>query len=649
MRTIRHLLPIALLLFLAAGMAAAQTVPLDITFGYRFLNISGNEEEYRSQINEREGMLLRNVTFATTDFGGRDGFLDHFRVDASDLGAGPAGALRLEAGKSGAYSLRFSYRRADLFSALPGFANPFFPSIIPGQQTYNRVRNTLDAELELLPGRIITPILGYSRNTLSGPGRTTYTIGQDDFRLNSDLDDVDQEYRVGLGFDLGPVSGRVMQGWRQFRENEQFVLAPGAGGGNQGGATIIGVPVSLTSLERSSSTKTDTPTTSIFVTGRLTSRVRLIGSYQRASGEANTNESESLAGSLVGFDILRFFSGLNETASTRAKATFWTGSGRAEVSISDGVDLTAGYSRRHRYLDGFALVSSLFLNTTTFTGVDPKNLLVLLQAKNGMDRTDDVFDVNLSARAMGPFALRAGWSETKQDVTVSPDISEIVLAGNQGGEFGRRIDAFNAGASYSRSGFTLGADYRHEGASAAIVRTDYLHRDRYRLRMSWASGETLRFSANGTQTDSDNEDPGIAYESRLREVGGDVEFTPVKPLHLRFSASRYQAHSTIPALDPEELETFVSSQREQGLSLEGAITLVFSGFNLEGSYGRLTNKGSYPFTIDRVRVSGEVPMTPTLAFVGEWLRDKYNDVAQNPLALGKFDANRYGFYVRWHP
>ena len=178
------------------------------------------------------------------------------------------------------------------------------------------------------------------------------------------------------------------------------------------------------------------------MTGRLGPRVKLIGSYQRASAEADTNESESLAGNLVSFEISRFFAGLTETASTRSKATFWRGSGRAEFSIADGFDLSAGFARRHRYLDGFALVSDLFLNTVTFAGADPKNLLVLLQAQNAMDRTDNVFDVALAARGLGPFALRAGWSQTKQDVTVTPDLSEIVVPGNQGGDFDRRIETY---------------------------------------------------------------------------------------------------------------------------------------------------------------------------------------------------------------
>src|SRR6478609_638919 len=113
MRTIRRFFVPALLAVLATGLAAAQTAPLEITAGYRFLDVSGNRDEYRSQINDRQGLILRNVTFATADFGGKTSLIDHFRLDASDLGAGPAGALRLEAGRAGLFSLRFSWRRAE--------------------------------------------------------------------------------------------------------------------------------------------------------------------------------------------------------------------------------------------------------------------------------------------------------------------------------------------------------------------------------------------------------------------------------------------------------------------------------------------------------------------------------------------------------
>lgn len=650
MKTISKLLPLAGVLLLAAAPLLAQTVPLDLEFGYRFVQVSGNDDEYRSQINDGQGLILRNINFATADLGAQSNLMDHFRLDGSDLGAGPAGSLRLEAGRTGLYDLHFSYRRSELFSALPDFANPLFPVVIPGQQTYDRTRNLFDVDLELLPGHIITPIIGYTRNTYSGPDQTTYFVGQDEFRLASNLDDVDQEVRVGAAFADGPVSGRVIEGWRQFRETQGSTLAPGEKNGNNAGL-VLGVPVDLNSLTRGTSTDTNTPSTSAMVTGQVGPRLRLIGSYQRASAEADTSEAEDLSGNLVSFQISRFFAGLTETASTRSRATMWNGGGRAELSIVDDLDLTVGWTRRHRYMDGYALVSTLYLQTVTFAGLDPKDLLALLQANDAMDRTDDVYEARLSARGLGPFGLNVGWSQDKEDVSVTPDASQIIVPGGQEGDFERRVNTWTAGGSYTRSGFTLGTDYQRDRANDPIVRTDFLDRDRYRVRLSWSDpADHLQFSGNFGQTNASNDQPGFGYDARIREYGGDLEVLPVKVLRMRFSANRYESDSTLLYRVPQNFSTANSIQRESGLGLEGSVILTpFSGFSLEGSCGHFQNEGSYAFTIDRARLSGEVPVTRVFGLVAEWTRDKYNDAAQGLGSLGHFAANRYGLYVHWHP
>ena len=650
--TMKRLLPAALLVILPALPAlpaAAQTVPLEVEVGYRFANIDGNADEYRSQINEREGILIRNITWGTSNFGDQSSFVDHFRVNGSELGVGPAGSLRLDFGKTGIYNLRFFYRRAEAFSALPDFANPFFPAVIPGQHTYKRVRNLYDTEVEILPGRMITPILGYTRNTYDGPGQTTYHLGQDEFRLSENLNNKDEEFRLGAAFDFGAVNGRFIQGWRKFRENVNVSLAPGESNGNNSGP-VLGVNVNATNINRTTETKTDTPSTLALITGRIGTRVKLTGSYQRASGEADTTETENAAGSFVSFEISRFFAGLAETASTKSKATFWTGSGRAEFAVTDGVDFSAGFSRRHRYMDGFALVTALYSDTTTFAGGDPKKILTIaLNANNGMDRFDNVFDTTLNLRGLGPFTLRGGFTRTTQDVTVTPDLSEIVVSGNQGGDFSRRIDSYRAGATYSVLGFTLGAEYIGDHANNPIVRTDYLDRDRYRFRMAWSTEPFLRVSLNGQKSIAVNNDPGIDYSAKVWEYGGDLEFIPAKPVTIHFSASKYLAHSSIPIRVPQDFTVALSDHREDGVSLEGGVALLLGPVRLDASYARFNNGGSYPFVIDRTRANADVPVSPNFAFLVEWHRDKYNDALQNTGARGAYDANRYGFYIRWIP
>jgi len=93
----------------------------------------------------------------------------------------------------------------------------------------------------------------------------------------------------------------------------------------------------------------------------------------------------------------------------------------------------------------------------------------------------------------------------------------------------------------------------------------------------------------------------------------------------------------------------ISGQHERGVNIEGGIGLVFPFLTLDASYLNFANKGSYPFTIDRARITGDVPVSANVGIVVEWMRDKYDDSAQNTGGLGSFDANRYGFYLRFRP
>ena len=105
----------------------------------------------------------------------------------------------------------------------------------------------------------------------------------------------------------------------------------------------------------------------------------------------------------------------------------------------------------------------------------------------------------------------------------------------------------------------------------------------------------------------------------------------------------------MPVRLPETFAIATSSQHERGVNIEGGIGLTFSFLTLDASYLNFANTGSYPFTIDRARVTGDVPVSANLGLIVEWTRDKYNDAAQNMGSLGRFDANRYGFYVRFRP
>ncbi|HEX7616859.1 MAG TPA: hypothetical protein VF554_16475 [Thermoanaerobaculia bacterium] len=627
----------------SSGVARAQAIPFDIEVGYRFLTLSGSETSYRSQINEREGFLVRSLHIG--EDGKTDGFpiLDHLRIDGSELGAGPAGSLRLDAGLAGAYRLRASYRHLDQFSALSGFANPL--GAVVGQQTWDRTRDMVDLNLELLPGAVVTPLLGYTSNKLAGPGTSTAFLGQDEFRLGQDLKVHDQEFRVGAGFRAGPVSGEFLQGWRRYRETEKLSLLGGAGAGNNAG-TVLDQNVNLSSYSRSSVTDINTPTSSFFVRGFLTDSIQLIGLYVKSSATGDDTDNTSASGSLVSFPLARFFTGLTESGSSRVDNTVWRAGARVEWHVLEGVDVTGGFVRRHATWDGQDLVSSLFSGTSTFTGFTLADLQTLLNARNSIERTEDVYDVQAAAKVFGPFGIRAGYSQTQQDLTISQDPSEIVVPGGQGGNFTRKINRYEGALTYAAGGLFVAGEASWDDADVAVLRTDFTSRNRERVRATWKGFSWLTLGATGLWIDQKNDTLLINSKGTSRQYTGDVTITPVKMLRLHGAYGKMQADSTIPVRAPQDFTTFDSVNKEDGQLYEAGLGLKFDKLAIDGFWTRFANEGTYQYRLYRGGARVDVDATDHLGLIGEWSVDRYLDYQ---IATSSFRATRIGVYLKWRP
>ena len=644
MRTFRSAFLVATLAALgSAGLARAQAIPFDIEVGYRFLTISGSEESYRSQVNEREGILVRSIHIG--EDGKSSGFpiLDHLRIDGAELGAGPAGSLRLDAGLAGAYRLRASYRHFDQFSALAGYANPL--GAVVGQRTWDRQRDMVDVNLELLPGAVITPLLGYTSNKLVGPGTSTAFLGQDEFRLGQDLKVHDQEVRVGAGFRAGPVSGEFLQGWRRYRETEKLSLLSGAGAGNNPG-TVLDKDVNLSSYSRSSVTDINAPTTSVFVRGFATESLQLIGLYVRSNASGDDTDNTGAAGSLVSFPLSRFFTGLTESGSSRVQNTVWRAGARVEWHVLQGVDVTGGFVRRHARWDGQDLVSSLFSGTTTFTGFTLADIQTLMDAKNSIERTEDVYDVQVAAKAFGPFGIRAGYSKIQQDLTVTPDRSEILVPGGQGGNFNRNINRYEGALTFAAGGFFVAGEASWDDADVAVLRTDFTSRNRERVRATWKGFGWFTVGATGLWIDQKNDSALINSKATSRRYTGDVTITPVKMLRLHGAYGKMQADSTIPVRAPQDFTVFDSVNKEDGELYEAGLGLNFGKISLDGFWTRFANEGTYEYRLYRGGARLDFDATAHLGLIGEWSVDRYLDYQ---ISASSFRASRIGVYLKWRP
>ena len=630
-------------LLLVAGPALSQAIPMDLELGYRFVNVAGNEEMYRSQINEREGFLLRSFTLSLGNQA-ESNLFDKLRIDVSDIGAGPAGAAKLEIGKSGVYAFKFSYARWQMFSALPAFANPLLnQGIVPGQHTWETLRNVYDAELRLFPGGIFTPIFGYTYNLYSGPSTSTVYMGGDEFRLNQSFKTYDQEPRVGFDLNAGPVAVSFMQGWRNSHGTETSLLTPGAGAGNNTNS-VLGQQITALSYSRTSVTDVNIPVTTASAVFQLGCFGKILGTYVRANGASDTLGTEAGDGNWLNLEAQRFFGGFNSTVESNANAKNWRGSARAEVTLLPFLEVSGGWVERSHEQTGFELLSTVLYNARNYAGTATPNISQILNINNGLERTDQVLDVGAIYRKAGPFGLRFTYSHTKQDVTLSEDVAEIVVPDGQSGDYERSVNTYDGGVTFSLGGVVLDGEWRKDDADDAILRADYTSRTTWRARLTLNRWKFFRVSGTGQWVSQSNTQTGIDSTGMFRQYGGDIDIMPISALTLRFSGNVFYSSTSIPILTPQNFLVATSQNLEDGYSLEGGLSLNLKLFTLQASGGEFKNKGSMDFKIDRFRGSVEVPIVKALSFVAEWAYDKYQETVY---MYGDYSASRVGLFAHW--
>ena len=624
---------------------SAQSTSFDIEVGYQSVDVNGNEDMFRTQIDQEDGVVLQNFTINFVDPSGDAGFVDRFRIDAAGFGGEPAGRFRLDMGLGSAYRLTLFYQQMTAVSALPRYANPLVDDgIFPSQHTWDRDRDIVDLRLELLPGGKVTPILGYRWNRYEGPGQTTYTVGNDEFRIASDLEETEQEFYVGLAFATRFLQGTVLQGWRDFSGTYTDSLAPGEGVGNNPGETI-GQPIELDSFGRTTRTDADTPVTTVHLTGRITERARLIGSYTRADYDGDSRMNELLSGSLASFQLSRFFAGLDQSVSSRTELPYWRGELRFEWDISDKVGLKAGYEARDRQLEGWTMISSLYSDTMNFGGFDPRDITTLVEAETGYEREENIATVRLDLRNLGVFSAWAEYAYNDMDLDVSADVAEIVLPGGQEGEFNREISSYNVGAAVHVGGFKVLVDYVGQDADDIVMRTDFNDRSRLRGRIDWSISRVFRVLLTAEDMSSDNDASGVGYQADTTRYAVDLTLTPTDNFMLRGSYDTYETDTEIPMRLPQSFEIVPSIYAEDGELIEGALMWNVWILTLDAAYSTFENTGSFPFQLDRASARLAINLSKQFAISGEY---ENWDYSEDLFPVADYDADRWGFFVRWH-
>jgi len=635
---------IALMSF-GAAKAQAQSTHFDVELGYQWVDVDGDEDLYKTQINQSSGFVLKGFSLNHINSSGDAKFADNFRIDASGFGGNPAGRFRLWAGLGKIYRFRLFYSQFENFSALPAYANPEIDNgVTPGQHTWDRDRQTLDMELELLPGRVVTPLIGYRRNVIDGPRQTTYRVGQNEYRLSSDLEETEQELYAGITFKAGSFFGTLIQGWREYEAKDRLSLAPGEHFGNIG-VPILGVNQAIDDFSRSMTSTAETPVTTANVQGKIGDTVDVALSYIRADLEGEASSSEMLSGSLVSYRINRFFQGLDQTVSSRTDNPYWRAEGRFKVHLGESVRLDLGLEENHRSLEGWSLISTLYLDTLNFGGHDPQDIQDLVNAQNGYERDDQIVTGRLNVNNLGPLVLWAEAGYRKTDLSLSQDVSQIVTPGGQQGNYNRTTTLLGAGAAIVFSKSRISVDISNESADDVIVRTDFDDRLRARARADFRIAKWFRVLATAEYIDASNGSSGVGYTATTDHYAIDLNFDPTENLTFRLAWDDYTTDTKMPIRIPQTLSPGESVFSENGTLLEGGLMWRISIVTLDLGYSTFENEGTFEFEMKRAFLRLGVDFTDHWAISADY---ENNDYSEEILDFAQYDATRYGVYLRWH-
>lgn len=206
------------------------TVRSSIEIGYRWLDVNGSLNKYRSDLNYKAGVRIFDSSFFienNTD----EGWFDSALINASGFGGDPSGMFRLNIGKAGGYTFDANVRRVSYFNNLINHVNP--NNTTSSLHNANTTHDIGDFDATIFPESEKLRIrMGFSYNRTEGLGGFTHRAYSDEFGVESEADAGSDDFRFGvdgkvLGFNMG-----ITYGHRDYRDRIDYFLSNPSLGNN---------------------------------------------------------------------------------------------------------------------------------------------------------------------------------------------------------------------------------------------------------------------------------------------------------------------------------------------------------------------------------------------------------------------------------
>ena len=202
-------------------------VEQSVEFGYRFADITGNENMYDTFINQHQGPRLLEQSLSARSTNGNGVLFDDLSVNSFGWGGDPENVARARVSKNSWYDFNFLFRRDQNFFEYNLFANPLNPPTsnpnLPvdfSPHEYQTRRRMYNYDLTLLPQSKFTIRLGYFRNSQSGPGNFSTVHEGTEALLNQAWNLTSNDYHIGFDFKVLPKTIISYDQYLEYDKND---------------------------------------------------------------------------------------------------------------------------------------------------------------------------------------------------------------------------------------------------------------------------------------------------------------------------------------------------------------------------------------------------------------------------------------------
>ena len=549
-----------------------------VEIGVRGLEVNGDHEKYRSDLNYRNGVRLFDSSVLIKDHTSGYKLFDEALINASGWGGDPSGSFRVNLDKVGIYKFDSNVRRVRYFNNLKTHAvNPLIPVAIGSEHNANTLHHFGDFDLTVFPQRENFRMrFGYSFNNTEGPGGATLRFNGDVFGIDSSVNTRSDDFRAGvegqlLGFNLG-----VTYGHRNFNDKTRFFLAGFSIGNNP-----LPTTATMNPGNRTFRTKGTTDFANFYVQRTFANKLDFTGRLIYAESNSNIKETDLLTGRTAAASTGNVIISDQILALGDAKRPQTRSDIGLTYRVTDDFRISNTFTFDQFNVGGGNQLDELVLSTTNAGGPRPPAFTSSTAWRTtSYRRFTNTIEADWQVRNW--IAFNVGYRFTNRRVNdLGRDINLVsgVVTPRGGEEAENQTHSIIAGTKIKpMKNWSIFADFEHGQADNVFTRLGNNDFVNFRIR-SIARMKNLTFNVSAISRDNDSPGRSTAFTSgvlfpeidtvaktRLQIFSASVDWTPMDELTLAGGYTYTHQNSRATIIVPVGVPIFTTTRFLEGIS-----------------------------------------------------------------------------------